>query len=69
MRAAEIRDLSVDELQTRLGEVKEELFNLRFQNATGQLDNYKRLGELRRDVARIKTVLRERELSGDRELT
>ncbi len=69
MRAAEVRDLSVDELQTRLAEVKEELFNLRFQNATGQLDNYKRLGELRRDVARIKTVLRERELSGDRELT
>ena len=69
MKAAEIRDLSVDELQTRLGEVKEELFNLRFQNATGQLDNYKRLGELRRDVARIKTVLRQRELSGDRELT
>lgn len=69
MRAAEARDLSVDELQTRLAEVKEELFNLRFQNATGQLDNYKRLGELRRDVARIKTVLRERELSGDRELT
>lgn len=69
MRASEVRDLSVDELQTRLAEVKEELFNLRFQNATGQLDNYKRLGELRRDVARIKTVLRERELSGDRELT
>ena len=69
MRAAELRDLSVDELQTRLAEVKEELFNLRFQNATGQLDNYKRLGDLRRDVARIKTVLRQRELSGDRELT
>jgi large subunit ribosomal protein L29 len=69
VRAAEVRDLSVDELQTRLGEVKEELFNLRFQNATGQLDNYKRLGELRRDVARIKTVLRQRELSGDKELT
>ena len=69
MKAAELKDLSVDELQTRLGEVKEELFNLRFQNATGQLDNYKRLGELKRDVARIKTVLRERELSGDRELT
>ena len=69
MKAAEIRDLTVDELQTRLAEVKEELFNLRFQNATGQLDNYKRLGDLRRDVARIKTVLRERELSGDKELT
>lgn len=69
LKGAELRDLSADELQTKLGEVKEELFNLRFQNATGQLDNYKRLGELRRDVARIKTVLRERELSGDRELT
>ena len=69
LKPAELRDLSVDELQTRLAEVKEELFNLRFQNATGQLDNYKRLGELRRDVARIKTVLRDRELSGDRELT
>ena len=69
LKGAELRDLPVDELQTKLGEVKEELFNLRFQNATGQLDNYKRLGELRRDVARIKTVLRERELSGDRELT
>jgi large subunit ribosomal protein L29 len=69
MKAAEIRDLTGDELKTRLAEVKEELFNLRFQNATGQLDNYKRLGELRRDVARIKTVLRQRELSGDRELT
>ncbi len=69
IRPAELRDLSADELRSRLGEVKEELFNLRFQNATGQLDNYKRLGELRKDVARIKTILRERELSGDRELT
>jgi len=66
---AEIRDLPLDDLQTKLGETKEELFNLRFQNATGQLDNYKRLGELRKDIARIKTILRERELSGDRELT
>ena len=69
LKGAELRDLSGDELQSKLAEVKEELFNLRFQNATGQLDNYKRLGELRKDVARIKTVLRERELSGDRELT
>ena len=69
MKASEIRDLPVDEIHQRLKDTKEELFNLRFQNATGQLDNYKRLGELRRDVARIKTVLRERELSGDRELT
>ena len=62
-KASEFRDLSVDEIESRLTETQEELFNLRFQNATGQLDNYKRLGELRKDVARIKTVLRERELS------
>ena len=67
--AKDLRNLSDDELVERLREQKQELFNLRFQNATGQLDNYKRLGELRKDVARIKTVLRERELSGDRELT
>jgi large subunit ribosomal protein L29 len=61
--ATELRDLSVEEIENRLSETREELFNLRFQNATGQLDNYKRLGELRKEVARIKTVLRERELS------
>ena len=61
-KAKELRDVDRDELETRLAETKEELFNLRFQNATGQLDNYKRLGQLRRDVARIKTLLREREL-------
>ena len=61
-KASELRDLSVDELETRLSETKEELFNLRFQNATGQLDNYRRLGILRRDVARIHTILRERQL-------
>jgi large subunit ribosomal protein L29 len=64
LKVAELRDLSVDEINERLTETKEELFNLRFQNATGQLDNYKRLRELKRDVARIKTVLRERELAG-----
>ncbi len=61
--AAELRDLPADEIRSRLAETKEELFNLRFQNATGQLDNYKRLGELRRDVARMKTILREQELN------
>jgi large subunit ribosomal protein L29 len=62
-KVAEIRDLDDDALKQRLAETKEELFNLRFQNATGQLDNYKRLGDLRRDVARLKTVQRERELA------
>jgi large subunit ribosomal protein L29 len=62
VKASEIRDLDDDMLRQRLAETREELFNLRFQNATGQLDNYRRLGVLRRDVARLKTLLREREL-------
>ena len=61
-KASELRDLPVDELEQKLSETKEELFNLRFQNATGQLDNYKRLNVLKKDVARIKTLLRAREL-------
>jgi len=61
-KASELRDLSLDELETRLAETQEELFNLRFQNATGQLDNYRRLGILRRDIARLHTLLRERQL-------
>ncbi len=64
--AQELRDLSVEELERRLIETKEELFNLRFQNATGQLDNYRRLRELRKDIARVKPVLREKELEGSR---
>lgn len=64
VKSAELHDLPVDELELRLTETKEELFNLRFQNATGQLDNYKRIGQLRKDVARIRTILRRRELDG-----
>jgi len=67
--AAEIRDLADDELVSRLGEAKEELFNLRFQVATGQLDNNRRLHHVRRDIARIYTVMRERELGIVRETT
>jgi len=63
---AEVRDLNDDELLTRLREAKEELFNLRFQVATGQLDNNRRLQHVRRDIARIYTVMRERELGIDR---
>ncbi|HTN81186.1 MAG TPA: 50S ribosomal protein L29 [Acidimicrobiales bacterium] len=61
--ASELRELSDDELVTRLGEAKAEAFNLRFQHVTGQLDNTARLGDLRRDVARINTLLREREIA------
>ena len=63
MKANEIRELPVDEIERRLLEVKEELFNMRFQNATGQLDNYKRMGALKKDIARIQTILREHELN------
>ena len=60
--AAELRELTDEELTLRVREAKEELFNLRFQSATGQLDNNRRLQVVRRDIARIYTVLREREL-------
>ncbi|MFC4604713.1 MULTISPECIES: 50S ribosomal protein L29 [Rhodococcus] len=60
--AAELRELTEEELVTRLRESKEELFNLRFQMATGQLDNNRRLRTVRHEIARVYTVMREREL-------
>ncbi|AEF37330.1 MULTISPECIES: 50S ribosomal protein L29 [Mycobacteriaceae] len=60
--AGELRELNADELVERLRESKEELFNLRFQMATGQLSNNRRLRTVRHQIARIYTVLREREL-------
>ncbi len=60
--AAELRALDAERLEEKLKEAKEELFNLRFQNATGQLDNTARLRAVRKDIARIYTVMREREL-------
>jgi large subunit ribosomal protein L29 len=65
---AELRELNDTELEHRLGEAKEELFNLRFQNATGALDNIARLPQVRRDVARIETLLREREIAAAEQL-
>ena len=62
-RTRELRELGDEELNDQLVETKSELFNLRFQHVTGQLDNYARLGDLRRDVARITTLLREREIA------
>ncbi len=58
-----LTDISDGDLLTQLAETKEELFNLRFQNATGQLDNYKRLGQVKKDIARINTELRAREIA------
>ncbi len=68
-KTSDIRELPVSELNERLDETREELFNLRFQLATGQLDNYRRVCLLRRDIARVKTVLRERELASQDEET
>ena len=60
--AAELRELSDEDLVSRLREAKAELFNLRVQSATGQLDNHGRLKVIRKDIARIYTIMREREL-------
>ena len=62
VNAGELRELTDDELTDKLRESKEELFNLRFQMATGQLDNNRRLRTVRQEIARTYTVLREREL-------
>jgi large subunit ribosomal protein L29 len=59
---AEVRDMGEDEIYSRLAEAKQEMFNLRFQHVTGQLDNYSRLSDLKKDIARLKTILREREI-------
>ena len=63
MKAAEIRELSADDLQAKLKEVRAELFNLRFQMATSQLDKTARVKQVKKDIARIKTEMRARELS------
>lgn len=63
MKATEYRKLTPDELNGKLVDLKAELFNLRFQQATGQLQNAVRLNECRKDIARVKTILRERELN------
>ena len=63
MKAKELRNKSVDELNKSVGDLKTELFNLRFQQATGELDNPMRINTVKKDIARVKTVIRERELS------
>jgi large subunit ribosomal protein L29 len=64
MKADEIRELSVDELRTRLDELTKERFNLRFRSATESIDNPMRFRTLRRDIARLKTTPREKEANG-----
>ena len=65
MTNQEIRELSNDELNKKIDEYKEELFNLRFSQATGNLEKPSRINELRKLVARMKTIIRERELNGE----
>ena len=62
MRAVEIRDMTIEELMEKEKDLREELFNLRFQKAVGQLSNPARLRNLRKDIARIKTVIKEKSL-------
>lgn len=62
MKAKELRDLTIDELREKYKELKKELFNLRFQKAVGQLGNPMRIRQVKRDIARIKTIIREKEL-------
>lgn len=66
-KASEYRELKDEELGVRLEDARKELFNLRFRHATGQLDNSARLGQLRKDVARISTLIREREIASAEE--
>ena len=63
MKASEIRELTAEELSAKLGELKKDLFNLRLQNATNQLDNPTRIAEVKRDIARVNTILREHQLT------
>jgi large subunit ribosomal protein L29 len=60
MQSSKFHKLSDEELQAKLSELKQELFNLRFQHATGQLENVKRLSVVKKDISRVKTVLRDR---------
>ena len=64
MTNKEIRELSTEEILSKIQECKEELFNLRMQQATGSLEKPSRINELRKQIARMKTIIRERELSG-----
>lgn len=67
MKATELRELSVEELEGRAKETGQELFNLRFQKATGQLGNTAMIKKSKRNLARVKTIIREMEISGPRE--
>jgi len=64
MKANDVRKMSAEELSTKLGELKKDLFQLRLQHATNQLDNPVKIAQVKRDIARVKTIIRENELAG-----
>ncbi len=64
MKASDVRKMSAAELQSKLSDLKKDLFQLRLQNATNQLDNPVRIAQVKRDIARVKTIIRENELAG-----
>lgn len=67
MKGSEIRDLSTDALQARLGDAREELMKMRFQQSTGELTDFTRMRQVRRDIARMLTILHERATAADTE--
>ncbi len=69
MRPSELRDMTVEELRQKEAELRKELFNLRFQHATGDIQNPKRLTAVRKDIARVLTIITEKERSGDQAST
>ncbi|MEG1857809.1 MAG: 50S ribosomal protein L29 [Pseudoflavonifractor sp.] len=64
MKATEIRKLSATELETKLGDLKKDLFQLRLQHATNQLENPIKIADVKKDIARVKTLIREQQLAG-----
>ena len=64
MKASEVRNMSARELESKLTELKKDLFQLRLQHATNQLDNPVRIAQVKRDIARVKTIIRQHELAG-----
>lgn len=69
MKVSEIRELNADERQRKLGELKQELFNLRFQHEVGQLENPQKMKQTKRDIARVQTVIKEEALANQSEKT
>lgn len=65
MKASEIKELSMEEMLRKLDDLKEELFNLRFQHETGQLENPQKMKQAKRDIARVKTIIKQSELNNE----